>query len=151
MDKLNRDLIAACRQYDDVSNHTDTTKLIRRRLRLLEPGKALENVSIRVNFDRLGFQTVIFWLTVDIDVIDECLERLQTQAPFTVVYEVSGSPNVFAVGRFSHELALATSLKDLLRDPDVRSVSINHVDEVVEEGKPIDRPTKFGVAQVGDD
>lgn len=71
--------------------------------------------------------------------------------PFTVVYEVSGSPNVFTVGKFPHELALATPLKDLMRDPDIRSVSIDHVDEVVEEGDLIDPPTESGVAKVGDD
>ncbi|QCS44694.1 hypothetical protein [Natrinema versiforme] len=140
MDRFDDRLVDACRRNGDVTDRDGTTKLIRRRLRLLEADDALKDVAVRVNYDRLGYRTAVIWLTVDMAVVDHCIERLQARPAFVTVYEVSGTPNVFAVGKFRHELALATCLEDLLTATDVRSVSVDRVEAVVEEGPPVNPP-----------
>lgn len=141
MDELDDRQVDACRRNGDVSARSGTSKLIRRRLRLLDPDDALEDVMIRVDYDRLGYHTVVVWLTVDPDATEDYLERLRGRPAFVTVYELSDTSDVFAVGKFPHELALASCLEGLLTDPDVRSVAVDPVETVVEEGTPIDPPS----------
>ncbi|WP_226008067.1 Lrp/AsnC family transcriptional regulator [Natrinema salinisoli] len=118
-----------------MTNRDGTTKLVRSRLRLLETDDALEDVAVRVNYDRLGYRTGVIRLSVDMIGVDRRVERLQARPAFVTVYEVSGTPDVFAVGKFPHELALATCLQDLLTASDVRSVSVDRVETVSRKGR----------------
>lgn len=142
MDRLDDRLVDACRRNGDVSDCGSGTKAVRKGL--LRDDDAVESVSVRVDYDRLGFRTVIVRLTVGADAIDDCIERLRARSAFPVVYEVAGTPNLFAVAKFQSEPELADGLKRLLTDPAVRSVSVDSVDETVKEGAPVDPSSADG-------
>ena len=115
----------------------DESAPIQKRLGLIDDGM-LDDVTIRIDYDEFDYRTVLVWLTVKIDAVDDCIDRLRTRPAFVTVYEISDTPNVFAVAKFQSERALGACLKELLLAPDVRSVAIDSVEEVVVEGVPID-------------
>ncbi|MUV85111.1 hypothetical protein GJ631_00560 [Natronomonas sp. CBA1123] len=118
-------------------DRTDGSALIQKRLGLIDDER-LDDVTIRIDYDAFDYRTVLVWLTVKLDVVDDCIERLRTRPGFVTVYEISDSPNVFAVAKFPSERAVGACLKELLLAPEVRSVAIDSVEEVVVEGVPID-------------
>jgi DNA-binding Lrp family transcriptional regulator len=118
-------------------DRTDGSALIQKRLGLIDDGM-LDDVTIRIDYDAFDYRTVLVWLTVKLDVVDDCIDRLRTRPEFVTMYEISDSPNVFAVAKFPSERAVGACLKELLLAPDVRSVAIDSVEEVVAEGVPID-------------
>lgn len=113
------------------------SNIVGRQLQDLKDG-ILETLTFRIDFERFGYQTILVWVAVDLDLVDEFTDRLRSRPEFITVYEVSGSPNVFAIGKFPDAATLGQSLKSLLDDPTAQSVSIDSVELTIEEASAIE-------------
>lgn len=139
-DSLDRQLVAAlCRDgRADIRSLADETDAVattvQKRLRALEDDGVIEGYTAKLNYGRLGYETAIFRLAVDIDAVDNVTTRLREQPEFVTVYQVSGPFTVFAVGKFEDETAIAACLRELHSDPDVRAVETESARSVVREG-----------------
>jgi DNA-binding Lrp family transcriptional regulator len=111
---------------------------VQKRLRALEEGGAIEGYAATVDYERLGYETVIFRLGVELGAIDEVTSRLRDRPAFVTVYQMSGADTVFAVGKFDSGVAVASCLRELHDDTDVRRVDTDRVRSVhLEAGSPL--------------
>lgn len=141
-ESLDRQIVAAlCREgradVRSVAEATDAVATtVQKRLRALEDNGVIAGYTAQLDYDRLGYQTAIVRLGVDLDAIDDVTARLRELPEFVTVYQMSGPYTVFAVGKFEDDAALAARLHDLHDDPDVRTVDTTAVRSVVCEGDP---------------
>jgi DNA-binding Lrp family transcriptional regulator len=141
-ESLDRQIVAALfrdgrADVPSVAEATDAVATtVQKRLRALEGDGVIAGYTARVDYDRLGYQTTIVRLAVDLDAIDDVTARLGELPEFVTVYQMSGPYTVFAVGKFEDDAALAARLHDLHDDPDVRTVDTCSVRSVVREGDP---------------
>jgi DNA-binding Lrp family transcriptional regulator len=130
---LDRRLVAAlCRNgradVDDIAAAVDAAATtVEKRLRALEDRGAIRGYAARIDYDALGYQTVLFQLGVDFDAIDAVADRLRSRPAFGTVYRTSGREGVFAVGRFESEAAIGACLRELHDDGDVRWIDADRV------------------------
>jgi len=111
---------------------------VQKRLRALESEGVIDGYAARIDYDTLGYETVIFRLGVELEAIDEVTARLDERPAFVTVYATSGPQGVFAVGVFDSEAAVADCLRRLHDDPAIRSVGTDRVAAVhLEGGCPI--------------
>lgn len=137
---LDEQLVAAlCRDgradVRDIASATDAVSTtVQKRLRALEETGTVRGYTATLDYGRLGYETVIFRLAVDLDQIDGVTARLRDRTPFVTVYQMSDADTVFAVGKFGTEAAAAACISELHDDPDVRRVETDRVRSVHREG-----------------
>lgn len=129
---LCRDGRADIRDLAAAADAAPTT--VQKRLRVLKENGVIGGHTASIDYDRLGYETVIFRLSVELDVIDDVTERLREQTSFVTVYQMSGPDAVFAVGKFGTESAVSTCVVELHEDPDIRRIETDRVRSVRREG-----------------
>ncbi|WP_276273340.1 HTH-type transcriptional regulator Lrp [Haloarcula litorea] len=103
------------------------TTVSRRMDDLAETG-VVENYTARIDYGALGYDvTAVFQLSVEGDGLARVTERLAEQPNMIAVYEVTGSHDVVAVGKFRDTDEMNARIKDLLTAPDVRSAATSVV------------------------
>ncbi len=131
MDRLDKELVTALfrqprAELIDVAAETEMVA-VQKRLSALQTDGTVAGYTAKVDYERLGYRTVIVRLAVDLGSIDDVTDRLREQPAFVTVYQISGPFTVFAVGRFESEAEIATCLHELHADPDVRTVDTSAV------------------------
>ncbi len=129
---LCRDGRADVRELAAAIDEAPTT--VQNRIRTLEEDGAIDGYTARIDYERLGYQTVLFRLAVELDRIDAVTARLRDRPLFVTVYQMSGADTVFAVGKFATEAAVGPCLRELHDDTDVRRIEIDRVRAVRREG-----------------
>ena len=143
MDDLDRQLVAALirnprADFREIAAETTMVpKSARKRLRSLEETGVVSGYTVQLDYDRLGYETVIVRLRTDLDTADHVTTRLREHPAFVTVYEVSGEYNVVAVGKFDDEATLNACVRDIVCDRDVHAVTVETVRVVSEGGSPI--------------
>jgi DNA-binding Lrp family transcriptional regulator len=138
---LDEQLIAAlCRDgradVRDLAAATDAVPTtVQKRLRALEERGVIDGYAAMVDYDRLGYETVIFRLAVELGAVDEVTARLRDRQSFVTVYHLAGTHTVLAIGKFGTETAVAACLCELHDDTDVRRVETDRVRAVRAEGR----------------
>ena len=118
----------------DIAATTDVVPTtIQKHLRALEDRGTVNGYTVQVNYGELGYGTAVFRLGVELDVIDDVTDRLREREPFVTVYQTSGPDNVFAIGKFESEAAIAACLRELHHDPDIHRVDADTVVSVRRE------------------
>ena len=132
-ERLDERLVAAlCRDgradIRDIAAEADTVPTtVQNQLRALEENGAIGGYTARIDYGKLGYGTVVFRLGVDLDSVDDVIARLRDREAFVTVYHTSGVENVFAIGKFGSEAAVAGCLRELHDDDDVRRIDTNTV------------------------
>lgn len=135
-------LIAAlCRNgradIPDISAETDAAPTtVQRRLRALEDAGTIGGYTALLDYEALGYETAVFRLGVELDVIDTVCETLASRREFCTVYQTSGPGRVFAVGTFETETAVAACLRELHDDTDVQEIDVERVVSTHKRGGP---------------
>lgn len=110
-----------------------------KRVQALEDAGVIEGYVPKVNYEALGYEvTVLFQLTVEGDALLEVTERLRNTEQLVDVYEVTGSHDIIAVGKFADMDDMNDQIKDLLTDHKVTSANTSVVLNTVREHE---RPT----------
>lgn len=139
-ERLDERLVAAlCRDgradVRDVASETGTVPTtVQNRLRELESEGIIEGYTAQLDYEMLGYVTVILHLGVDLDAIDTVCSRLRERSTFVTVYRTCGSERVFAIGKFGSEAAVGACLRELHDDADIRWVDADTVVSVRLEG-----------------
>ena len=107
---------------------------VTKRLSDLEDSGVIESYMPTVDYDALGYDvTAVFRLSVEGDGLQSVVDQLSTHDRMVGVYEVTGSHDVIAIGKFESTDSLNTEIKDLLTDPQVTATNTNVVLETVRE------------------
>ena len=116
------------------------TTVSRRMDQLLEAG-IIEEYTARVDYEALGYDvTAVFQLSVDGSGLKTVTARLRDLDNMVAVYEVTGSHDIVAVGKFQDTDEMNAHIKELLTDPDVRTAATSVVLNTVREHEqfPVD-------------
>ena len=116
------------------------TTVSRRMDQLVETG-VIEEYTARVDYGALGYDvTAVFQLSVDGSGLETVTERLRDLRNMVAVYEVTGSHDIVAVGKFRDTEEMNAHIKELLTDPDIRTASTSVVLNTVREHEqfPVD-------------
>jgi DNA-binding Lrp family transcriptional regulator len=142
-DSLDRRLVAALcadgrADVRSLAAETDTAATtVQDRLRALEDDDVITGYTVRLDYGRLGYKTVVIRLAVDHSDIEAVSARLREKPAFVTVYETSGHHTVVAVGKFGDETAIGTCLQELHADAAIRGVDVSRVDVVSEADCPV--------------
>jgi DNA-binding Lrp family transcriptional regulator len=110
------------------------TATVTQRLDAIEQQGVVEGYVPRLDYAELGFPlTAVFHLSVDGEGIADVVERLGDHDRMIDVYEVTGSHDVVAVGKFADVQSMNAQIVDLVTDPQVTGVSTNVVRDIVRE------------------
>ncbi|WP_254272852.1 HTH-type transcriptional regulator Lrp [Haloarcula marina] len=109
------------------------TTVSRRMDQLAEAG-IIQEYTPRIDYAELGYDvTAVFQLSVEGGGLVDVTERLSDQQNMVAVYEVTGSHDIIAVGKFRDTNEMNARIKDILTDPDVRTASTSIVLNTVRE------------------
>jgi len=107
---------------------------VAQRVDQLETKGVISGYEPRVSYDSLGYDvTAVFQLTVDGDGLPEVADRLGDHERMIGVYEVTGSHDVVAIGKFRDTADMNERIKQLLTDDDINAVETSVVLNAVEE------------------
>jgi DNA-binding Lrp family transcriptional regulator len=110
------------------------TSTATKRLARLEDDGVVEGYQPDVNYEAFGYEvTAVFRLDVEGDGLADVVDELQASGRMIGVYEVTGSDDVVAIGKFSDTSELNAQIKDLLTHEHVRSANSNIVLDTVRE------------------
>jgi DNA-binding Lrp family transcriptional regulator len=136
VDALVRDGRASAREVADATGIAATT-VARRMDQLVDVG-VIESYTARVDYDRLGYDVcAIFRLSVDGQGLHEVTGRLGRMDRMLAVYEVTGTDDIVAIGRFRTAERMNEQIKELLTDEYIRSVTTSVVLRTVSEFEPL--------------
>ncbi|QIO21234.1 HTH-type transcriptional regulator Lrp [Haloarcula sp. JP-L23] len=116
------------------------TTVSRRMDQLVESG-VIEEYTARIDYQELGYEvTAVFQLSVEGSGLVDVTERLRDLKNMVAVYEVTGSHDIVAVGKFRDTNDMNARIKDLLTDPDIESAATSVVLNTVREHEqfPVD-------------
>ena len=119
----------------DVASETGVaaTTVSRRMDELVENG-VIEGYTTQVDYESLGYAvTAVFNLSVEGSGLQDVTERLREAPNMIAVYEVTGSHDVVAIGKFRDTVELNENIKELLTDADIRTASTSVVLNTVRE------------------
>jgi DNA-binding Lrp family transcriptional regulator len=136
---LLRDGRASARDVATETGVAATT--VSRRMDELESTGVIEEYTARVDYGALGYDvTAVFQLSVDGDGLVDVTESMREQQNLLAVYEVTGSHDVVAIGKFQDTDEMNAYIKRLVTDEHVRSVSTAIVLNAVREHEqfPVD-------------
>jgi len=109
-----------------------------KRVQTLEDAGIIDGYRPEIDYGALGFAvTAVFNLDVAGDGIEAVVADLADAGDMVGVYEVTGSQDVVAIGKFTDTASLNARIKGLLVDDDIESVTTNIVLEVVAENEPL--------------
>ena len=104
---------------------------VSRRLDALIESDCIESFRPRVEYAAFGYTvTAVFRLSVDWSGVDRVADRLAESPNIVTIYEVTGTEDIVAVGKFRDTAAMNERIKRLLTDDDVRTVATNVVLDV---------------------
>jgi len=107
---------------------------VAQRVDQLESTGVISRYEPRIDYDSLGYDvTAIFQLTVDGDGLPEVATRLSDHQRMIGVYEVTGSHDVVAIGKFRDTAEMNEQIKQLLTDDDINGVETSVVLNTAEE------------------
>jgi len=136
VDALLRDGRASAREIADATGVAATT--VSRRMDQLVDVGVIDTFTPRVNYEPLGYDvSAIFRLSVDGHGLPELTTRLSERPQILAVYEVTGSDDIVAIGRFRTAERMNERIKELLTDEAVRSVTTSIVLQTVSECEPL--------------
>lgn len=129
---LLRDGRASAREVSASTGIAEPT--VAQRIDQLETSGVIDGYEPRVDYESLGYDvTAVFQLTVDGDGLPEVAERLGDTQRMIGVYEVTGSHDVVAVGKFTDTAEMNARIKELLTDDDITGVETSVVLNTVSE------------------
>jgi len=109
-----------------------------KRIQTLEAEGVIRGYRPEVDYDAFGFAlTAVFNLDVTGDGIATVVEELSDAGNMVGVYEVTGSQDVVAIGKFTDTASLNARIKELLVREEVESLTTNVALEVVAENDPL--------------
>lgn len=117
------------------------TSTATKRLQRLEASGVIDEYLPDVDYEAIGYEvTAVFRLDVAGEGLADVVAELQATGRMVGVYEVTGSDDVVAIGKFVDTDELNAQIKDLLTHEHVRSATTNVVLESVCEGEipPVD-------------
>lgn len=107
---------------------------VTKRLSDLEESGIIESYMPTVDYGALGYDvTAVFRLSVEGSGLATVVNRLQAHDQMIGVYEVTGSHDIIAIGKFTSTDEMNTEIKDLLTNPDITATNTNVVLETVRE------------------
>jgi len=110
------------------------TATVTKRIRRLEDAGVIEEYRPQLDYAAVGYDvTALFHLDVAGQGLPEVVEELQANERMIGVYEVTGSHDVVAVGKFTSTDEMNAQIKELLTDEHVRSATTNVVLDIVRE------------------
>jgi len=141
LDDLDERLVSAL-QADGRASASDladatgvATSTATRRLRRLEGADVVGGTRPEVDYGALGYDvTAVFRLDVDGEGLADVVEDLRETGRMVGVYEVTGSDDVVAIGKFASTDAMNAQIRAVQAHDDVRSLTVNVAREVVTEG-----------------
>ncbi|MBV0902244.1 HTH-type transcriptional regulator Lrp [Haloarcula salina] len=114
---------------------------VSRRMDDLESNGVIDEYTVDVDYGALGYDvTAVFQLSIEGDGLARIVDQLRSRDEMIAVYEVTGSHDIVAVGKFTDTEAMNARIKSLLTDSDVRAASTSVVLNTVCENEqfPID-------------
>lgn len=145
-DELDRQIVAILGRDGradavSIAEHLDAVPTtVQKRLRALEEDDVVEGYTVRLDYESLGYLTVLLRIDAAYEDVDAVTSRLRETTGIVTVYETSDRFNVFAVGKFGSERELGEFLEGLHSDTDVRNVQVEKVRDVRTEGDPVGGP-----------
>ncbi|MFB6152312.1 MAG: winged helix-turn-helix transcriptional regulator [Haloarculaceae archaeon] len=143
VDDIDRRLVAALLadgrgSVSDVANAAGvSTSTATKRLRELEEEGVIEGYHAEVDYAALGYEmTAVFRLDVAGDGLADVVADLREADQMVGVYEVTGSDDVVAIGKFADSADLNAQIRELLTREHVRSASTDVVLDTVCEHDP---------------
>jgi DNA-binding Lrp family transcriptional regulator len=110
------------------------TATVTKRIQRLEDAGVIEEYRPQLDYAAAGYDvTALFHLDVAGQGLPEVVEELQANERMIGVYEVTGSHDVVAVGKFTSTDEMNAQIKELLTDEHVRSATTNVVLDIVRE------------------
>lgn len=101
---------------------------VSRRMDDLEATGVIDEYTVDVDYGALGYDvTAVFQLSVEGDGLGRVVAQLREQREMIAVYEVTGSHDIVAVGKFTDTKSMNERIKTLLTDADIRSASTSVV------------------------
>lgn len=129
---LLRDGRASTREVSTSTGIAEPT--VAQRIDQLETSGVIDGYEPRIDYESLGYDvTAVFQLTVDGDGLPEVPEQLGGTERMIAVYEVTGSHDVVAVGKFTDTAEMNARIKELLTDDDITGVETSVVLNTVSE------------------
>ena len=87
----------------------------------LESQGAITGYTPKIDYGLLGYDvTAILQLKVEGDALPDVTERLKNHEQMLSVYEVTGTYDIIAIGKFKDTDEMNEGIKALLVDPDIR-------------------------------
>jgi DNA-binding Lrp family transcriptional regulator len=119
----------------DLARATDVaTSTATRRLHELEGAGVVDGYRPDLDYDALGYDvTAVFRLDVDGEGLADVVEDLRETGRMVGVYEVTGSDDVVAIGKFASTDELNARIRAILAHGHVRSVTVNVVRDIAAE------------------
>lgn len=111
---------------------------VQKRLTSLEEENVIEGYTVRLDYESLGYQTVVIQIDVGYEKTDDVTTRLHETTNIVTVYETSDRFNVFAIGKFESDQELGEFLEKLHSDSNIRNVKMQKGHNVVGEGMPVE-------------
>jgi len=132
---LLRDGRASTRELSAATGIAEPT--VAQRVDQLETSGVIAGYEPRIDYDAIGYDvTAVFQLTLDGDGLPEVAERLGDHRRMIGVYEVTGSHDVVAIGKFTDTAEMNEQIKQLMTDDDITGVETSVVlDTVTEYGQ----------------
>jgi len=116
----------------DVATSTATKRLAR-----LEDDGVIERYQPALDYSAFGYDvTAVFRLDVDGEGLADVVGDLRETGRMIGVYEVTGSDDVVAIGKFASTSEMNAQIKDLVTHPHVRSATTDIVLDTVCEYEP---------------
>lgn len=119
----------------EIATETDiaATTVSRRMDRLAEDGP-IAAYTVDVDYGALGYDvTAVFRLSVEGDGLESVTEELSAMPTMLSVYEVTGTDDIVAIGKFRTTERMNERIKQLLTDESIRSVATDVVLGIVTE------------------
>ena len=138
--KLLRALLADGRaSASDLAEAADVaTSTATKRLGDLENDGVVEGYQPDVDYGAFGYDvTTVFRLDVDGAGLADVVADLRETGRMVAVYEVTGSDDVVAIGKFASTDAMNAQIKDLVTHEHIRSATTDVVLDTVCEHEPI--------------
>jgi DNA-binding Lrp family transcriptional regulator len=141
LDDLDERLVSALQadgraSASDLARAADAaTSTVTRRLRRLEAAGVVAGSRPTVDYDELGYDvTAVFRLDVDGQGLADVVEALRETGRMVGVYEVTGSDDVVAIGKFASTDEMNAQIRSMQADDNVRSLAVNVARTVAAEG-----------------
>ncbi|WP_459193487.1 winged helix-turn-helix transcriptional regulator [Halosimplex sp. J119] len=109
-----------------------------KRLQRLEESEVIDGYRPEIDYEAFGYEvTAVFRLDVEGSGLTEVVEDLRETGHMIGVYEVTGSDDVVAIGKFETTEAMNAQIKDLLTHSEVHAARTSIALDTVCEYAPV--------------